>query len=314
MTNPTDNDSTVLVSRILHIAHIADKNLSTNPEQAEALKAAYAQPLRNCLAQLPSGGGGADPSIGWARDILAELENQTPVPSRGDIGLDDDKASRMFHMLDVVRTRRSVRQWTSDPIPEAMIDQLVEAARWAPSSGNRQAVRIVVLTSPEARAIVAPVKERFLAKAPMILLIGADMRVYGEAERRTGLPCLDGGAVIQNMLLVAHSLGLGCCWSKWCEDDWELQPALFVKVKAQLKLPGSFRPMSLVAVGWPAAKRNTPPRKAASEFVRHNLAGFPPDAYPEWRPAKIRRFVHRLIDKLSKGPRRFLAAFLVENE
>jgi nitroreductase len=154
-------------------------------------------------------------------------------------------------LMETIRGRRSVRSFLPRAVPEDLVERLCEAARWAPSAGNRQPFRVLVVddaTLKEAMAgEVRAVVERIVAAArpdrapdlatylenfshfvtaPVVLAVvfrqGPDLLALG---RKAGVadPAVDGqrmlvdavssaSAAIQNLLLAAHTLGLGACW------------------------------------------------------------------------------------------------------
>ena len=287
-----------LEDRIVHLAHIADKNLAVSGGQCESLRRQWAGPLGRLLAQWADEGFASNSRIDWAQQVLRELET--------GVGLDSEASAdeAAGDIMSLIRTRRSVRTWTEAPVDGGILELILEAARWAPSSGNRQAVRLVVLQSPECKEAVVRLKEAFLGRAPLVILVGLDLRVYSSEEIWGGLPLLDAAAAIENMLLVAHAHGLGCCWSKFTADDWQEHPEMYFEAKRKLKLPGSFRPASLIAVGHPARPTRTPPRKEIEEFVRYDDAGFGPDDFPDWRPSRARKVCKVIRQMKSRWVRR----------
>ena len=110
-----------------------------------------------------------------------------------------------MEVYECVRARRTVRSYRPDPVPGAVVDKLLRAGRWAPSSRNSQPWHFIVVrnreTLRELGAIAA--SGRFVADAPMAIAIAMD-----NAER----PDLDAGRALQQMELVAWEEGLGTCF------------------------------------------------------------------------------------------------------
>ncbi len=144
-------------------------------------------------------------------------------------------------ILEVIRTRRSIRQYEPDPISEEEIDKILEAGRWAPSADNSQPWRFIVLRSREVRKKLADTLTwgRFLSPAPLGIAVTVN-------PRRSNHPVEDGAAATQNMLLEAHSLGLGACWiGTYGSRDEE-------SAKKVLNVPEDERLLSVIAIGRPA--------------------------------------------------------------
>ncbi len=195
----------------------------------------------------------------------------------------------MNALLAALRARRSIRRYTEQPIPEATLDRLLDAARWAPSAHNRQPWRLAVLRGAEPKARLAAcmgerlradrladgdpaaVVERDLARsrtrisaAPVVVVLCltlAEMDAYPDQRRRQAeyLMAVQSVALAaQNLLLAAHAEGLGACW---------LCAPLFCPeaVRAALDLPDDWEPQALITLGYPAEAGKPPVRKPLAE-------------------------------------------------
>jgi F420 biosynthesis protein FbiB-like protein len=187
--------------------------------------------------------------------------------------------------LELARSRRSIRRYQDRPITSALVQDILEAAIWAPSAHNRQPWRFCVVTEPAAREelshLMGQVWRRDLAAdgadadtiarrvaisharltgAPVIVvpcLSMEDMDVYPDLRRNHAewLMAVQSVALAtQNLLLAAHAAGLGACW---------LCAALFVPdlVRQVLELPEHWQPQALITLGYPAetkAKERAP--------------------------------------------------------
>jgi coenzyme F420-0:L-glutamate ligase/coenzyme F420-1:gamma-L-glutamate ligase len=149
-------------------------------------------------------------------------------------------------LLQLIHTRRSIRQFEPRPVERPLIERLVEAACWAPSAHNRQPWRFVVLDGEDRkRELVEAMGARLttdlradgleeaqierdvsrsrrrLTGAPVLLLVCLsmqDMDRYPDAIRQQNERVMAAQSVAmaaQNLLLVAHAEGLGACWT-WC--------------------------------------------------------------------------------------------------
>ncbi len=296
--NTPESNETLLEAEIVHRAHMIDKTLAASPERRDYLLSEHASPLEGLLKEWVVRGYKTNSRISWAREIIEELKTGRKME------VTNEEKYLSGDVMALLRSRRSVRSWTDEPVGDDIIGRLLEAARWAPSSGNRQSVRLVVLRSEECKGAVCQLKESFFRRASVIILVGVDLRVYKPDELR-GLPYLDTAAAIQNMLLAAHAGGLGCVWGKLCVEDWETCPTLYFDMKRRLNLPGSFYPVSVIAVGWRSKPTRTPPRHEVDKFVRFEDKGFSPDDYPEWRPDYWRLYWNRVRRKIVKMVRGF---------
>lgn len=286
----------LLLNKAAHLAHIIDKNLNTNPESSNELYNGIGKELELILDKMNIQQNDTTEELVWINSILEELKSGVPAEENST----EDKIS--LDIMDVIRNRRSIRKWKDQEVENEVIEKLVEAARWAPSSGNRQSVRIIALTKKEYRNLAVDLKEKFLANAPTILVIAYDKRVYNSFELNAGIGLLDSSAVIQNILLYGHSLGLGSVWCKFCVDDWMKNPKLFLEFKKCLNLPAYIELVSLIGIGWIQRIPRTPPRKNISHFLRYNNEGFIEDgSFEEWKaPNEAKSAFSNIKSRLKK--------------
>ncbi|MCD6391034.1 MAG: nitroreductase family protein [Dehalococcoidia bacterium] len=144
-------------------------------------------------------------------------------------------------ILEVIKTRRSIRKYKPDSINEQEIDKILEAGRWAPSADNSQPCKFIVLRDPERRKRLADILTwgKFLSKAAL----GIAVTINPKASE---CPVQDGAAATQNMLLEAHSLGLGACWIGTYDSGEE------ASARKMLNIPEGERLLSVIAIGHPA--------------------------------------------------------------
>ncbi|HOX06160.1 MAG TPA: nitroreductase family protein [Planctomycetota bacterium] len=157
------------------------------------------------------------------------------------------------HLLDLIKGRRSIRKFTSAPVPEAVVQEALEAAVWAPSACNQQAVRFVVLRKKSDIRVVNECKLNIANPQLVILLVlelGSEwyQRWHNDQHTRQN-PILEAGAAAQNMALVFHSHGLASCWAS-------LSPHINSRGHAGLlrrfRLADTQRITSALFVGYPA--------------------------------------------------------------
>ena len=158
--------------------------------------------------------------------------------------------------IQLMRTRRSVRQYTPGPVSREVLETIVDCGRLAPTSNNRQTWEFVVVTEPETLARLAElaVFGKFIAQA------GACVVVCGDASANRSL-YLDGAAATENMLLAIHALGLVSCWVQGFEKDYG------GAVKELLGIPEQMVLISMVPVAHPAGRVGTPRKRPLDEVL-----------------------------------------------
>jgi nitroreductase len=168
-----------------------------------------------------------------------------------------------MEISEAIRRRRSVRRFLDKEIPEDAVSALIEAMRWAPSSGNIQARKFYFVFDRDTkkRIVDAALKQTFIADAPLVVVACADynmIRHYGERGRNLYV-IQDVAVAVENMMLQAVEFGLGTVWVGAFEDD---------AVKRILKMPTYLSPLALVPVGYPEKEPHPPSRYDAHEFVK----------------------------------------------
>lgn len=162
--------------------------------------------------------------------------------------------------------RRSVREYLNEPIPDEVLEELLSAAILAPSAGNAQPWRFLVVREPRLKAGLAQAAygQSFLAEAPVVVAVCADLARAKRAYRERGvnLYCLqDTAAAVENLLLAATAKGLGTCWVGAFDEG---------KVAEVLGLAADLRPVALIPLGRPAESPNPRPRRPLSEVVEYH--------------------------------------------
>jgi nitroreductase len=154
--------------------------------------------------------------------------------------------------IEAILTRRSVRKYTSEPITDEQVQTLLKAGMYAPSGGNRQPWHFIVIRARSALDGIARFHDyaSFLNQAQVGILVCAD-----EALAKPGRWIMDCSAVTQNILLAAHSLGLGACWIGIQPEAGRIEGFC-----ALANLPAGIHPVSLVALGHPAETHPQPER------------------------------------------------------
>ena len=126
----------------------------------------------------------------------------------------------MANTLDTIKTRRSIRKYKSDAIPEEILNKIIEAGSYAPSGMGRQPVIILAVTNKELRDRLSKLNADVMHStndpfygAPVVLVVLAD--------KNAPTHVYDGSLVMENLMLAAHDLGIGSCWIHRAKEVFE---------------------------------------------------------------------------------------------
>ncbi len=165
----------------------------------------------------------------------------------------------MNPVLQAIESRRSVRRFKPDMVPAELLDQVLQAGTYAATGMGRQSPIILAVTDPKVRdqlsrmnaAIMGSDKDPFYG-APVVLVVLADK------SRPT---CVyDGSLVMGNLMLAAHSLGLGSCWIHRAKEEFESPEGK--ALLASLGIQGEYEGIGHCILGYPEGELPQPaPRK-----------------------------------------------------
>ncbi len=167
-------------------------------------------------------------------------------------------------VFEAIYNRRSVRSYKRDLVPEESLSRVLEAASRAPSAGNLQPWRFIIIRDAARKNALAQAAlgQSMVAAAPVVVVVCADQRRSGRyySERGTNLFCIqDTAAAIENLMLAAFALGLGTCWVGSFDEN---------RAADILRIPNSMRPVAIIPLGYPAEHPNPTPRRPLSEVVQ----------------------------------------------
>ena len=162
-------------------------------------------------------------------------------------------------VYECIRSRVAVKSFTADPIPEPVVKKILRAGRWAPSQRNRQPWHFIVIRDPLALQRLSSLTSRgaYIAEAPLAVAI-----VMENAK----MPQFEAGRVIENMLLVTWSEGVGTSFvGGWGKE----------KAKEILGIPQDMELITVMPYGYPteAAKSGGKRRKPLAETTHDERFG-----------------------------------------
>ena len=195
----------------------------------------------------------------------------------------------MPEFFDVVQRLRACRSFAPDPVPDDVVERVLEAATFAPSAENRQPWVFVVVRDPACRALIGELAQRAwdggarrhsegrlepglladvdhgatggLAAAPVIVVVAADTRLAHERAIDASI-----FPAVQNLLLAAAALGLGSALMT-------LPLAFGAELSGALGLPEEVRPVAVVPLGRPARPLGRPRRQPVAQKAHRERYG-----------------------------------------
>lgn len=157
-----------------------------------------------------------------------------------------------------IKQRRSIRSFTSDPVPTAQLREILAAGIRAPSGLNNQPWRFAIITDYDMRAKMADLTRyrRIILAAPALIVVFCNRdAMYNDIKDHQAI-----GACIQNMLLTIHGLGLGAVWlGEILKNAATVNSLLAIDTKNEL--------MAVIALGYPADSGEPTMRQSLQQLV-----------------------------------------------
>lgn len=198
-----------------------------------------------------------------------------------------------MELSEAIQQRRSTREFLGRPVQQDQIEEILEAARLAPSATNRQPWRFVILQQEKEKELIAEaVTQTFVVNAPVVFVCCLDRSVFTrevvsqrieelveinvisrevadllylrkmpESVKEAGIPLsafIDMGIAVEHMVLRACSLNLGSCWVRMFDAD---------RLHALLGLPAEIEVIALLPVGYPVSVPGQRPRLSREDIV-----------------------------------------------
>lgn len=162
-------------------------------------------------------------------------------------------------VFEAISKRRSIRKYKDTPVEEYKLDKILESARIAPSAGNRQEWKFLVVKDKETREnlVDAANGQKFLGEAPVTIVA-----ISTESERV--MPCgqfaytVDLSIAVSFMILEATEQGLGSCWLGAYKED---------EVKEILNIPEKMRIPAMFTLGYANENPGPRPRKNIDQIT-----------------------------------------------
>ena len=161
-------------------------------------------------------------------------------------------------LIDLILSRRSIRNYESRDIPEEVLQQILEAGRQAPSAANRQPVRFVVVTDHSIlKELCDTLITRFVKSTPVAIAGCANVKSFLTGKWAV----VDATIAMQNMVIAAWALGIGSCWIGACNE---------ARVRKLLKIPDEWKFVALLTLGYPAEQPKSRKKKKFEDLFNFN--------------------------------------------
>ena len=158
----------------------------------------------------------------------------------------------MNEVIKAIKERRSVKSYKSDPVPTELLDTILEAGTYAPTGRNMQSPIMIAVTDKALRDRLSRLNAEIMGMdgdpfygAPAVIVVLADR------SRMTYL--YDGSLVMENLMLAAHSLGLGSCWIHRAKEVFDSEEGK--EILKSLGIEGDYEGIGNCIIGY----TNTPP-------------------------------------------------------
>lgn len=164
----------------------------------------------------------------------------------------------MDDILELLKTRRSIRKYKDKPVEEEKIQKCLEAARWAPSASNKQPWEFLIVTDEAIRSKLSELHPyaKFVAESPVVFVPLTNPEVHQKYHMS------DTALATMQYMIEAHSLGLGTCWAGVIGTSIEQE------MKELLGIPSHLNILGLIATGY-ANEEPTRGRKDLDDLVHY---------------------------------------------
>ena len=163
---------------------------------------------------------------------------------------------------ELMNKRYSVRAYKTDPLEEEILQQVLDAARMAPTAHNKQPFQLILIrTAGREEELKRIYNKDWFSQAPVVVLACA---VHDSAWSRAdgkNYSEVDTTIAMDHLIMAATDFGLGTCWVA----DFDPQAARKI-----LKLPEGVEPIAFTPIGYPAVDPRTKRRKTLTELVRND--------------------------------------------
>ena len=172
----------------------------------------------------------------------------------------------MSEVLDKIKSRRSIRKYRSDMIPQDKLEKIIEAGTYAATGMGKQSPIIIAVTNKELRDKLSAMNAKIMGVDNMDPFYGAPTVVVVLADKNMPTCVEDGSLVMGNLMNAAYGLGVGSCWIHRAKEEFESEEGK--EILKSLGIEGDYEGIGHCILGYadgPAPK--AAPRK--DSYVYH---------------------------------------------
>lgn len=178
----------------------------------------------------------------------------------------------MNETIKTIISRRSVKKYTDEAVPVNLVEEICKAGTYAPSSMGMQSPVIIAVTNKEMRDRLSQLNLDVVLKGHLQTSSGTSDPFYGApvvlvvlAKKSVVNRVYDGSLVMENMLLAAHSLGLGACWIHRAKEVFETEEGK--KILLDLGITEEYEGIGNCVVGYAAPDSARPEKPRKKDYV-----------------------------------------------
>jgi len=166
----------------------------------------------------------------------------------------------------ILQGRRSIRKYKKKAIPWKKLAFILDAARYSPSAGNLQNWRFIVVDKEELKDEItsACLGQKWMNKAPIHIVVCSDNSTIDKFYKSSKFPTQNCAVAIQNIMLKAHTFGIGSCWVGAFDER---------AIKRDLKIPGNVSVEAVITLGYSDQKLTMPRRLDLGTLLSFNEFG-----------------------------------------
>jgi len=178
----------------------------------------------------------------------------------------------MTDFMDIIKGRRSIRNYQEKEIPEEILNDILEAVRWAPSWGNKQCWEVIIVRDQSIKEALSHTlgkinpAQKAMVTAPVVIALCGKVKSSGYHKEQATTKfgdwfMFDLGIVAQNTCLTAYSKGLGTVIVGFFDNN---------KAVEILGVPEGYELLAFIPVGYPGKESPAPKRREISEFTHQD--------------------------------------------